>query len=91
MKLKNLKMIQYHSSCINLEKRLYEISDSLWKGILNVNEDNFNNISLVHNFLIEEVCNIHKQEEHLHNAEIYKNSLSFKYIKNKLIDGRRAL
>jgi hypothetical protein len=48
------------------------------------------NISLIHNFLIEEVCSIHKQEETLHNAEIYKNNLSFKDIKNQLIDGKRA-
>jgi hypothetical protein len=78
------------SSCVNLEKRLYEISNGLWKYILNIKEDNFNSISLVHNFLIEEVCSIHKQEEDLHNAEIYKNNLSFKDIRNQLIDGKRA-
>ncbi|MBU3142811.1 metallophosphoesterase family protein [Clostridium sp. CF012] len=79
------------SSCVNLEKRLYEISNTLWRGILNINEDNLNNISLLHNFLIEKVCSIHKQEEDLHNAEIYKNNLSFRHIKNQLIDGKRAL
>ncbi|GCD09677.1 metallophosphoesterase family protein [Clostridium tagluense] len=84
--IKNNKILSY----VNLEKRLYEISNSLWKGILNINEDNLNNISLLHNFLIKEVCSIHKQEEDLHNAEIYKNSLSFKCIKNQLIDGKRA-
>ncbi|MCB2298470.1 metallophosphoesterase family protein [Clostridium tagluense] len=89
-KLKNDIKNNTISSCVNLEKRLYEISNSLWKGILNINEDNLNNISLLHNFLIKEVCSIHKQEEDLHNAEIYKNSLSFKCIKNQLIDGKRA-
>lgn len=78
------------SSGVNLERRLYEISNSLWRDNLNINEDNLNNISNLHNFLIEEVCSIHKQEENLHNAEVYKNNLSFKNIKNQLIDGKRA-
>ncbi|MCB2291833.1 serine/threonine protein phosphatase [Clostridium sp. CS001] len=89
-KLKNDIKKQAISSGINLEKKLYEISNKLWKDILNINEDNLNNISLVHNFLIEEVCSIHEQEEDLHNAEIYKNNLSFRCIKNQLIDGSRA-
>jgi hypothetical protein len=90
-KLKNDIENDTISSCINLEKRLSEISNNLWEDIFNIREDNLNNISLAHNFLIKEVCIIHKREESLHNAEIYKNNLSFKHIKSELIDGKRAL
>lgn len=90
-KLKNDIKNNIISSYIDLEKSLYEISNNLWKDILNVNEDNMNNISLTHKFLIEEVCYIHKQEESIHNVEIYKNNLNFNHMKNELIDGKRAL
>jgi hypothetical protein len=89
-KLKNDVENNRTPSCANIEKRLYEICNGLWKDILNIKEDNLNDISIVHNFLIEEVCSIHKQEEDLHNADIYKNNLSFKYAKNQLTDGKRA-
>ncbi|WP_353096706.1 metallophosphoesterase family protein [Tissierella praeacuta] len=62
----------------------------VWEEIDNVNEQDLTNMYKVHEFLINEVCNIHDRENSNINEEVFKQNINIKIASAKLEDGKRG-
>lgn len=82
---------EYSSSNL-LQKDFYGISHHLWEDINlnNIQQSDLTDVSNVHNFLIEEILEIHKSERDIKNEMLFDSTLLINPIKEQLNDGKRG-
>lgn len=88
--IKNKMHNKEYASGDELKGEFYNISKELWKKVDDIKNSNLTKISLFHNFLIDQVCRIHSDEEDSLNESIFKNNLNFRRVKDFVADGKRA-
>ncbi|WP_346939212.1 metallophosphoesterase [uncultured Clostridium sp.] len=71
-----------------LREDIEGISQRIWNGLEDIYTFDLSNMSRIHEFLIDEVINLHNEEDEVRNENIFSNVLNMKNIKNHGIDGR---
>lgn len=71
-----------------LKIEINEVFKEEWKGIDDLNGNDLCEMGSFHSFLIDEVINLHKNEESDFNNELIKDDLNVKNILHKVEDGR---
>ncbi|GAA0766668.1 hypothetical protein GCM10008908_04690 [Clostridium subterminale] len=73
-----------------LREDIEGISQRMWNGLEDIYTFDLSNMSKIHEFLIDEVINLHNEEDDISNDNIFSNVLNMKNIKNHGIDGKRG-
>ncbi|MEW8993680.1 metallophosphoesterase family protein [Clostridium sp.] len=73
-----------------LREDIEGISQWIWNGLEDIYTFDLSNVSKIHEFLIDEVINLHNEEDEVRNEKIFSNVLNMKNIKNHGIDGKRG-
>jgi len=71
-----------------LREDIEGISQWIWNGLEDIYTFDLSNVSKIHEFLIDEVINLHNEENEVRNENIFSNVLNMKNIKNHGIDGK---
>lgn len=68
----------------------FKTIDLVWRDLNNLNEQDLTHMYKTHEFLINEVCNIHNRENSRINEDVFRQSINIKMVKEKLEDGKRG-
>ena len=85
----NVEKLQYKNED-ELREDIEGISQRIWNGLEDIYTFDLSNMSRIHEFLIDEVINLHNEEDEVRNENIFSNVLNMKNIKNHGIDGRSS-
>lgn len=62
----------------------------VWRDLDNLEHKDLHSMYKVHEFLINEVCNIHNRENSSINEEVFKQNINIKKTKERLEDGKKG-
>lgn len=67
-----------------------EVSNLMWEGVESLAEADLSELFEIYQFLVDEVCEIHRLENSETNTELFESCLNIKDLNSKLYDGKRA-
>lgn len=86
VKVKNKNYTKKEDLGIDFNKTL----SLVWETLDDLYKEDLTNLYQVQKFLIDEVCNIHEEENSSINKETFEENINIKDVCNKLEDGKRA-